>query len=114
MILIQFFTWNQQTGGCGIRTWTPGNYVIAFGQRFGTKTIVVDAENTVPVGKAFPRSTAEACKSACLQDFQCKSWTWSSNAAQFNKEICALNYGNPSEALNVGNNSGIISGVKNC
>ena len=55
-------TWNENSGGCGIRTWTPGNYVIAFGQRFGTKTIIVDAENTVQVGKAIPKHSSHQVK----------------------------------------------------
>ena len=117
-LLFQFFTWNQQSGGCGLRTWIPGNYVKAFGQRFGTKTIILDEENTVPVGSAFPFSfqpdSAWACRYVCSTNPQCKSWTWSNSQAAFNKNICALNYGVPTEALSVGPNSGITSGAKIC
>ena len=59
-------------------------------------------------------SSAQACQNACNGDFQCKAWTWSSNQAAFNKNICALNYGVPTEALSVGPNSGITSGAKIC
>ena len=100
-----------------MRTWTPGNYVNAFGQRFGTKTLIVDAPNTVPVGEAFSTSSVLDCRNACKADAQCKSWTFTNNNAAFNKNICALNYGIPNTSLTVDKVNGrvqVYSGAKIC
>ena len=100
-----------------MRTWTPGNYVSAFGQRFGTKTFIVDADNTVPVGKALSMSSAYQCKNACKADAKCQSWTFTNINAAFNKDICALNYGIPNTSLTVDKVNGrvqVYSGAKIC
>ena len=110
---LQFFTWNEQTQGCGLRFFTPTNFVIASGQRFGTKTIIVNAPNTVPVGSAFSTTSPAKCKESCFKDQRCKSWTFNGSKSA-NPNVCALNFGQPVRALRIGVNTGVISGLRQC
>ena len=93
---MQFITWNEQTKGCALRFSTPTNFVIASGQRFGTKTI-----------------SSAKCKEHCFKDQRCKSWTFNGPKSPY-PNICALNFGQPVRALKIGVNTGIISGLRQC
>ena len=108
----QFFTWNEVSKGCGIRRFTPTNYIKVPGQSSATRNGKV-LEDLVLVGKAVTVEDRPSCFEACEIDDQCQSATFNDETSA-NPMICALNYGPIERTLPVGLEAGISSAPKNC
>ena len=111
-LLRQFFTFNEQSKACGIRRFTPGNYIKAEGQSTGTRHGDV-LSNHVLVGEAIKVEDQLSCLEACKMDEKCQSCTFNDENSA-NPRICVLNYGPIERTLPLGANSGISSAKKDC
>ena len=110
----QFFTWNQKSQGCGIRTFIPSNYIKATGQTSATKNGHF-LNGLVLVGKALKLRDRETCLKlkACQADGKCFSSTYNDETSD-NPNICVLNYGPIQRKLPLGPDSGVSSAPKDC
>ena len=107
----KFFTWNEFTNGCGIRKFTPSNYVKAKGQSTASRTGEV-LQDFVLVGKAILIEDKASCLEACRLDDKCLSCTYNDDTSE-NPNICVFNYGPKERTLTVPD-SGISSAMRNC
>ena len=114
--IVQFFTWNDGTNGCGIREYPFSGIVNAMGQKTGPKTSssAVDIlENKVLVGNALFTADQKSCWKACKNDDKCQSCTFNDHTSP-NPNVCVLNYGPTERQLPLGANSGVASAPKEC
>ena len=109
---VQFFTWNEGSKGCGIRTFTTTNYVKATGQTSATRNGEF-LDGLVLVGKALKLRDRETCLKECKADDKCFSCTYNDESSD-NPNICVLNYGPIQRKLPLGPDSGISSAAKDC
>ena len=107
----QFFTWNEFSKGCGIRKFTPSNYIRVTGQSTATRTGEV-LQDFVLVGKAILIEDRGSCLEACHLDDKCLSCSYNDDTSA-NPNVCVFNYGPKERTLNVPN-AGISSAMKNC
>ena len=112
IINCKFFTWNEESKACGIRKFTPSNYITVSGQTTASKTGKF-LDNTILVGNAFTTDNKNSCLKVCEVDDQCLSCTYNDETSD-NPNICVLNYGPTERKLSLGPNSGISSASKNC
>jgi len=88
----QFFTYNEGTGGCGLRTFEPTARAFSFGNLSGFKyespTIWTQAKNTVLVGRLETTSTCVQCLNLCITSPGCKTVIYNQLFGE-----CSLNYG---------------------
>ena len=88
----QFFTYNAQTKGCGLRHFIPNGRSFSLGNVSGLKnespSLWSQVSNSVYVAKSLKTDSAEDCQAVCLADNDCK-------AMIFNELLghCSLSYG---------------------
>ena len=108
----KFFTWNEESKGCGIRRFAPTNYIRVPGQSSATRNGEV-LEGLLLVGFALTTEDQKTCLEVCHLDDHCQSCSFNDETSD-NPLICVLNYGPTERTISVGPNSGISSASKNC
>merc|ERR1719447_534052 len=105
----EFFTWNSDTQGCGLRSYKPNALIEAPNLRTGTRDGgILSTLNRAYVGDAFTTSNQVQCKRTCEQDPQCKSVLFSTYMGPSVKN-CVLNYGPVIRVIDLPPNSGLAS-----
>lgn len=89
-----YFTWNTQTQGCGIRTYSFSGFLDAQAQYTGTPYSGAVA-NKAFVGRLYRSTQLSNCASNCQYDYYCKSWTWYTDMMANMSNICVMNYEQP-------------------